>query len=70
VTVYAVVAFKSVKNRLFCHKKNINLEWNTQAASYNFLRMYPGHEPAKFCDNPFKTYQFECLMNHFYDRGL
>jgi len=28
--------------------------WNTQAASYNVLGMYPGHEPAKFCDNPLK----------------
>jgi len=30
--------------------------WNTRAASYYFLGMYPGHEPAKFCDDPLKTY--------------
>jgi len=28
--------------------------WNTQAASFNFLGMYPGHESAKFCDDPLK----------------
>jgi len=29
-------------------------KWNKQAASYNFLVMYPRHEPATFCDDPLK----------------
>jgi len=38
--------------------------WNTQAASYNFLWMYPGHESAHM--NP----QLDCVMSHFYDSAL
>jgi len=35
-----------------------------------FSGVYPGHEPAKFCDDPLKTYQFDCFLNHFYDSAL
>jgi len=35
-------------------RKNLNLEYITHTLQANFLGMYPGHEPSKFCDDPLK----------------
>jgi len=44
----------SVKNRLFCKKIFKSKIWNTQAASYDFLGMCPGHETAEFYEDRLK----------------
>jgi len=53
---------KVLKAACSVRKKFKSRTWNTRAARYKFQGVYPGHEPAKCCDDPLKRITWSVLM--------